>query len=407
MRYGATDTLMSTIERFASQQLSGLAERLFDIGHVGGGPGIGDFLYYSLIYKFVQYEIRGLGPAIFDRMTGVAVSAALVLMTIWIMYNGYRILTGQSRESIAAFALTTARAAFIIIFASSMALFGRDFHTLITEDMSEGITELVTGNNDSPAQLIEQNMALSQAAIFSIDALQVATADEDQTLESEKTRSIWMAGFGAAGPAVTSGVILLMFEVAIALFIGFGPFFVLFLLSDKTSQFFWKWLWYGIGTMFALGVFVAMSSIALKVIGAVAGSLWGASLLTGMTGATSAEGLTAMAMQQGGIGLLLTLLLVSVPPIAANFFQGALGAASTYNVFRDPGGQSQHPPGGSPHSGARQQPTSATGTGDGGGVAWNPGGSQLATQYGGGQSQQNTGNLGPGKLRADGNPTST
>ena len=41
-----------------------------------------------------------------------------------------------------------------------------------------------------------------------------------------------------------------------------------------------------------------------------------------------------MAMQQGGIGLLLTLLLVSVPPIAANFFQGALGAASTYNVFR-------------------------------------------------------------------------
>jgi len=352
MRYGVTDTLMSTMERFASQHLSGLADRLFDLGHVGGGgPGIGDFLYYSLIYKFVQYEIRGLAPAIFDRMTGVAVSAALVLMTIWIMYNGYRILTGQSRESMAAFALTTARAAFIIIFASSMALFGRDFHTLITEDMSQGITELVTGTNDDPARLIEQNMALSQAAIFSIDALQVATSREEQSIESEKTRSIWMAGFGAAGPAVTSGVILLMFEVAIALFIGFGPFFVLFLLSDKTSQFFWKWLWYGIGTMFALGVFVAMSSLALKVVGAVAASLWGASLLTGMTGATSAEGLTSMAMQQGGIGLLLTLLLVSVPPIAANFFQGALGAASTYNVFQGGGaGVAQRPPGGPPAS---------------------------------------------------------
>lgn len=270
-------------------------------------------------------------------MIVIAVSAALVLMTIWIMYNGYRILTGQSRESMAAFALTTARADFIIIFASSMALFGRDFHTLITEDMSEGITELITGTNDSPATLIEQNMALSQAAIFSIDALQVATAQDEAEVASEKTRSIWMAGFGAAGPAVTSGVILLMFEVAIALFVGFGPFFVLFLLSDKTSQFFWKWLWYGVGTMFALGVFVAMSSIALKVVGAVALSLWTGSLLTGMTGATAKEGLTVMAMQQGGIGLLLTLLLVSVPPIAANFFQGALGAASTYNVFQGAG----------------------------------------------------------------------
>ena len=356
MTYGATGTLVSMIERFASQHVSGLASRLFDLGHVGGGsPGIGDYLYYSLIYKFVQYEIRGLGPAIFDRMTGVAVSAALLLMTIWIMYNGYRILTGQSRESMAAFALTTARAAFIIIFASSMALFGRDFHTLITEDMSEGITELITGTNDSPATLIEQNMALSQAAIFSIDALQIATADEDQSIESEKTRSIWMAGFGAAGPAVTSGVILLMFEVAIALFIGFGPFFVLFLLSDKTSQFFWKWLWYGIGTMFALGVFVAMSSIALKVVAAVALSLWTGSLLTGMTGATAQEGLTVMAMQQGGIGLLLTLLLVSVPPIAANFFQGALGNVNPYSVFGGAAAQRPGEPGfrgaGSPQPG--------------------------------------------------------
>lgn len=42
--------------------------------------------------------------------------------------------------------------------------------------------------------------------------------------------------------------------------------------------------WYGVGTMFSLGVFVAMSTIALKVIGSVALSLWGGSLLTGMRG---------------------------------------------------------------------------------------------------------------------------
>lgn len=223
----------------------------------------------------------------------------------------------------------------------------------------------------------------------------IATAQGEAELASEKHRFIWMAAFVDAGCAITSGVSLLMFEVAIALFIGFGPFFVLFLLSDKTSHFFWKWLWYGVGTMFALGVFVAMSSLALKVVGAVAASLWGASLLTGMTGATSAEGLTSMAMQQGGIGLLLTLLLVSVPPIAANFFQGALGAASTYNVFQGAGsgsaGATPRPPGG-----PQQNLNTGASRGDGA-ITQQPQYNPAAAPYLGNASQPNpsAGNLGP------------
>jgi hypothetical protein len=35
-------------------------------------------------------------------------------------------------------------------------------------------------------------------------------------------------------------------------------------------------------------------------------------------------------MEQGGIGLLLTFLILSVPPMAANFFNGALGQFSPF-----------------------------------------------------------------------------
>lgn len=51
------------------------------------------------------------------------------------------------------------------------------------------------------------------------------------------------------------------------------------------------------------------------------------------------EGLSSTAIQQGGIGLLLSLLIVSVPPMAAMFFQGTLGSALTYSVFRNSGGR--------------------------------------------------------------------
>jgi type IV secretion system protein VirB6 len=43
-------------------------------------------------------------------------------------------------------------------------------------------------------------------------------------------------------------------------------------------------------------------------------------------------------MQQGGMGLLLTALIVSVPPMAAMFFQGTLGSFLTYSAFAGAGG---------------------------------------------------------------------
>ncbi|MEA9656625.1 type IV secretion system protein [Xanthomonas campestris pv. raphani] len=59
---------------------------------------------------------------------------------------------------------------------------------------------------------------------------------------------------------------LLLYQVAIALFVGFGPLFILCLLFDQTKQLFQKWLLYGIGTMFSMGVLAAMVSICMKMV---------------------------------------------------------------------------------------------------------------------------------------------
>jgi hypothetical protein len=40
-----------------------------------------------------------------------------------------------------------------------------------------------------------------------------------------------------------------------------------------------------------------------------------------------------MALQQGGLGLVLTTLIVSAPPMAAAFFQGTLGSFMSYSAF--------------------------------------------------------------------------
>ncbi|HEX7814133.1 hypothetical protein [Dyella sp.] len=58
------------------------------------------------------------------------------------------------------------------------------------------------------------------------------------------------------------------------------------------------------------------------------------------------NGINSMALQQGGLGLVLSILIVSAPPIAASFFQGMLATFSVYSSFGNVGAKDgQVPPG--------------------------------------------------------------
>lgn len=91
-------------------------------------------------------------------------------------------------------------------------------------------------------------------------------------------------------------------------------------MFEQTKPMFGKWLYYGIGTMFSLAVLSVMVALALDMVVAVAASFWVGNLVV-----VNQEGINSMAMQQGGLGLILTVLIISAPPMAAAFFQGTLG----------------------------------------------------------------------------------
>lgn len=288
---------------------------------------IGDLAYFVLIYDYLNNRIQNFGLNMMGSAMATAGGIALVLMTIWIFFQGLRFVTGQSRESFMAFVITTLRAMLIVVAATTFAAGANNIYTFINDDMKGAITTLVTGEDEDPADLIDKNLAYMQLGLSSIDALQIV---DDQNLFQEKNRAMWMIGVGTAGPAMVGGSMLLMYNVALALFVGLGPIFILCLLFDATKSLFQRWLLYGIGTMFSLAVLAAMIAIATDLVLSVAGAFWTSALLGSLLGSNFTTGMTSMAMQQGGIGLLLTVLLISTPPMVANFFQGTLGNFSPY-----------------------------------------------------------------------------
>ena len=289
-----------------------------------------DMAYFVLIYAWVDDRINTFRDNFMQSAMSVVAFVALVLFTAWIMVQGFRILTGQSREPLMGLVVNASRNTLILIAAGTMAVGGSSIQTFFTDTMASGINGMVTGKDDKPEKVIDKNLAYTAVAMAAIDGAQGLNASTSADNVQAAGRASLIAMLGVAGPPMTAAAMLLMYKVALALFIGLGPIFIVCLMFKVTEQMFWSWLKYGIGTLFSMAVLSFMVSIVLELTLRVAEAMWlseGAIKLLEIDG--SSQGLTNQAMQQGGIGLLMTALLISAPPMAAAFFGGTMGQFSS------------------------------------------------------------------------------
>jgi len=292
---------------------------------------MGQFVFFTIINQYLSNQINSFQWALLQRTSLLIGGILLVLMTIWILIQGYRIVTGQSREPMMVLVGDSLRAVLIIGVATSMAATSQGLYWTLSDGVSSAIVQLVTGKSASPFQSIDDNLAAMQLGLSTIDTIEDGG---NSNVASDLSRDKWMSGAGVAGPAVIAGALLLLNKIALALFIGFGPLFIICLLFKQTASLFSRWLLYGIGTLFSLAVLSVMITFAMQMLTAITAAYiaqYVASMAT--NGALSTDGLNSMALQQGGIGLILTTLIISAPPMAAAFFQGTLGQFQSYSPF--------------------------------------------------------------------------
>jgi type IV secretion system protein VirB6 len=299
-------------------------------------PEVSGYLYYRLVYGYLSDKINAFGGELMGNMMKWAAAIAMVLVTVWIIIQGYRLLTGQSREPLMATVLNMGRIAVIVGAATTMAVAGIDLQKYLTVDLDKEVHGLFTGNDSkTTADSIDDNLAWTQLALSTIN--QVRVVPNDAEMLASKERTTWIATFGTASPPMAAGTMLLLYQFAMALFIGLGPLFILCLIFEQTKELFRRWLMYGIGTVFSMALLSVVCSIVLDLTIRISKATWGAKIANRILG-TDTEGLSSVALQQGGMGLLLTALIVSVPPMAAMFFQGTLGSFLTYSAFSGAGG---------------------------------------------------------------------
>lgn len=308
-------------------------------------PDLAMAVYFTGIKIMITELIRDFAGDGVGRMTGFVGTIALTLTPLWFTLRGYNILTGKSREPMSEFLAQVGKIYLILIIATSGSIFNEDIQDFMW-DMRDGIYKLISNERHGDIfNNIDGYLLLTQALMIIPDKLNAQYPGDSTNEISTKTVnnievSKWVSTFGSAGPVMVAGTLNLSMEFALALSIIFGPLMIMSLMFESTKQLFWQWAKFTAGTMFCMGVmafctklaFIVMASYAIPVLLSMKAELFQSVL--GMGGQNYS--LIQSCMLLGGLGLVLTLFLVSAPVMAYQFFQGALGFTQ-YSAFSPQG----------------------------------------------------------------------
>lgn len=259
------------------------------------------------------------------------------IMTIWVVYHGFMIMTGGNRQPILPLFLKTGKIALIMSLVSLIAAKSPIIADWVA-DFQALITAAIVGSDIDLYQMIDINISLAQVFNALVNGLvggkQVA-ADGNQLTT--------IAGLiGQSGPAVLLSVLSVMAEISIVLAIMLAPLFLMFLLFQQTSAMFWTWVKFLLGTMVSLAVITLVGSIVLDMMMRYGGSVVAAFFVNGMLGAVGVGGgfdIGGSVVQLGALGALSTALLTMVPPLIMQFFNsGASFAAGAMSGAMGGGG---------------------------------------------------------------------
>ena len=296
--------------------------------------GAADLALFSAVRNYIYARIDLLTEQILSKNLSLALIIILSLLTIWVMIQGYMIATGRSQEGLKGFIFSLGKTYFIIMMALGVASSSSFALRTLTDTLSNGISEIMTDTNEYGSKCltnasgsflgckIDQNLTVAQGIMGFINT--VDTVD-DPVLERQVDKAKWFAGLGSSGPGVVAGTMMIMYRIAMSLFIGFGPIFILCLMFKKTAPLFQKWLYYGLATIFSSALLGVMSDIATDLVTKVATSLFVADRLLSFVGGAGVTGIMEASTQQLGLGLILSTLLITVPPMAGMWFNGVMG----------------------------------------------------------------------------------
>ena len=151
----------------------------------------------------------------------MVVASATVLMTIWFIFQGWQIATGQSRYSMRSFITRSVQVVLVMAIAQGSAIFGKDLVGSIN-GLKDMVSLYVTGKEYKSTETMIDGVFGAMAVLQ--DVLNVPVQNSNSSALAGGLNFI--TGMGQAVPALISGGLLRLNQIALNLCIVFAPLFI-------------------------------------------------------------------------------------------------------------------------------------------------------------------------------------
>lgn len=245
------------------------------------------------------------------------------IMTVWVMVQGFTLISGTNRQPVLALAFKTGKMVFILSLVTLLSTKSPVIADTVL-DIQGLITAAIVGEGNDVYQIIDFNLALAQVFNVLVNSL----VGGQQVGANGNVLTSLSGMIGQSGPAMLVSVLAMMAEISITLAVMLSPLFIFFLLFQQTASMFWSWAKFLLGTMVSLAVLALLSGVLLKMTMFYGGSVLAAFYINGALGDAGSIDMANSALRMSAMGVLSSMLVMLIPPLIMQFFNSGASFAA-------------------------------------------------------------------------------
>jgi hypothetical protein len=262
-------------------------------------------LFTSDVYTNIGLKVLGLAGGV---------------VTILVSFDGYRIATGASSEAVGAYILKYLKIVLLITVATTSTALNMEFQEFVLGIRDE-IGRMVAGDamvSENIYEMIIFKMGLV-ALISSLTS--IVTTGLGGGHEVSMVLTIVASSIGSTLPIMVALVTSLLMEFSLRVAIMFAPICIFAGIFQSTASWPLTWAKYMFGIMLSSALMALMANICIGLMGTYAVSALGAY--------ASGTAFITISMLSAVVGLFMSMLLISIPAVAAKIIgEVSEGAAS-------------------------------------------------------------------------------
>ncbi|MCB2018286.1 MAG: type IV secretion system protein [Hydrogenophaga sp.] len=281
-----------------------------------------DAFFYCSVRSYIMDDIiQGPYRELVAQKLAIALGMlSTTIMTIWVAYQGFQIITGANRNPIVPLFIQTGKMALILALVSLVAANSpvivdsvTDFKTLISEAVANG-TDIT--------DLIDLNLGITSLLNSITESMKALDNGKDP---NSITTTVGL--IGQSGPAMLTAVLLMLTELSVTFAIMLSPLFIFFLLFQQTQALFWSWAKFLLGALFSLATLTLIGALVLKATAVYGGSVVMAYYGTNALGVDLFD-ISGSALRLAALGTLMSAILMAIPHTIMQFFSAGAGFAA-------------------------------------------------------------------------------